>query len=311
MLYLENFSFPGSEEDRFLHPRDLTPEEISRGVFADKSMRYFKGSVYPFQVLPRGDFSYLEFEPITIFYGRNGSGKTTALNIIAEKIGLKRETLYNKGELFDEYLDFCEYNSDPLTDKHQRIRMPVPESSCIIVSDDVFRYNLHQREINERRLQKKSLIEPDYHFKMLEPVEGNILDNYELFKEQMMSRSEYMRSYLPEEARELSNGESGFRYFVEKINTPALYLLDESENSLSVEKQRELADYIHSSARFFECQFIIATHSPIFLAMENAQIYDLDTEPVKVKPWTELNGVRQWFDFFMSHRTEFDDNSRK
>ena len=34
-----------------------------------------------------------DFEDITILYGGNGSGKTTALNVIAEKIGAKRDTL--------------------------------------------------------------------------------------------------------------------------------------------------------------------------------------------------------------------------
>ena len=82
--------------------------------------------------------------------------------------------------------------------------------------------------------------------------------------------------------------------------------MDEPENSLSLERQMELADYIMSSARFFESQFIIATHSPVFLSMKGAKIYDLDADPVDIKPWTELTGMREWFDFFMKHREEFE-----
>ena len=47
---------------------------------------------YPFQILPVHQMEVLEFEPVTILYGGNGSGKTTVLNIIAEKLRLQRDT---------------------------------------------------------------------------------------------------------------------------------------------------------------------------------------------------------------------------
>ena len=43
--------------------------------------------------------------------------------------------------------------------------------------------------------------------------------------------------------------------------------------------------------------------------MSGAKIYDLDADPVDVKPWTELNGMREWFNFFMEHRKEFEGHS--
>ena len=94
-------------------------------------------------------------------------------------------------------------------------------------------------------------------------------------------------------------------YFQDNIKENALYLLDEPENSLSPEKQLELLKYIEDSARFYECQFVIATHSPFLLAMKGAKIYDLDEEPVDVKRWTELANVRTYYDFFIKHNDEF------
>ena len=88
--------------------------------------------------------------------------------------------------------------------------------------------------------------------------------------------------------RDSSNGENAFAYFVDKIKENALYLLDEPENSLSAARQLELVKFLEDSARFFGCQFILSTHSPFLLAMKNAKIYDLDENPVDVKPWTEL-----------------------
>ena len=63
--------------------------------------------------------------------------------------------------------------------------------------------------------------------------------------------------------------------------------------------------FIEDSARFFGCQFVIATHSPFLLAMRDAKIYDLDDDPVDVKRWTELENVRAYYNFFKEHEDEF------
>ena len=105
--------------------------------------------------------------------------------------------------------------------------------------------------------------------------------------------------------REHSNGESAFLYFSEKIQENGLYLLDEPENSLSPERQQELVKFLEDSARFFGCQFVIATHSPFLLSMRGAKIYDLDEEVVDVKRWTKLSNVRAYYDFFKKHEKEF------
>ena len=99
---------------------------------------------------------------------------------------------------------------------------------------------------------------------------------------------------------------SAFLYFTEKGDRKMhCFLLDEPENSLSPAKQQELVKFIEDSARFFGCQFVIATHSPFVLAIRGAKIYDLDEEPVDVKRWTELENVRAYYDFFKKHASEF------
>ncbi len=72
-------------------------------------------------------------------------------------------------------------------------------------------------------------------------------------------------------------------YFVSEIKENILYLLDEHENSMPVAMQLKLTKFLEESARFFNCQFIIATHSPFLLGMTNALIYDLDSIPVTTK----------------------------
>jgi predicted ATPase len=94
-------------------------------------------------------------------------------------------------------------------------------------------------------------------------------------------------------------------YFTNKIQENGLYLLDEPENSLSPERQMELVKFLEDSVRFFGCQFVIATHSPVLLSMKDALIYDLDSNPVQTRKWTELENVRRYFDFFEKHRDLF------
>ena len=93
--------------------------------------------------------------------------------------------------------------------------------------------------------------------------------------------------------------------FSEKIGENGLYVLHEPENSLSPERQQELLRFLEDSARFFGCQFIIATHSPFLLSIRGAKIYDMDEEPVDVKHWTELSNVRAYYEFFKQHEREF------
>ena len=86
------------------------------------------------------------------------------------------------------------------------------------------------------------------------------------------SQSQMAHRTLPANVRTRSNGESALAVFSERIRENALYLLDEPENSLSPERQLELARFLHDSARFYNCQFIMATHSPFLLAMPGARI---------------------------------------
>jgi predicted ATPase len=80
MLYLEHFSFPATDK-----------------------------RLYPFGIMHPKQIGKLDFTPVTIFYGGNGSGKSTILNIIARTIGVRDMTLGNTGDYFDSYIEECSY----------------------------------------------------------------------------------------------------------------------------------------------------------------------------------------------------------
>ena len=292
MLYLTEFTFPDAER------------EVS---FIMDEKRTCYDTFYPFKILSRRSLERLTFEPITILYGGNGSGKTTAINVIAEKLSLQRDTLYNRSNFFPDYIELCRYEA----------RGAVPEDSRIITSDDVFDYMLNLRAINEGvDRQREELFQEYIEFKSEKYAQYKLesIDDYEEFKRINHARSKsgrktqskYIRRFLMDNPREQSNGESAFFYFTNKIRENGLYLLDEPENSLSPERQQELMKFIEDSARFFGCQFVIATHSPFLLALRGARIYNLDADPVSTARWTELPAVRAYYDFFRKHASAFE-----
>jgi predicted ATPase len=267
--------------------------------FLLKIQRTCYDSFYPFKVLSANGLERIDFEPVTILYGGNGSGKSTALNVMAEKTGISRDSIYNKSNFYPDYVNMCE----------MYLETDIPENSRIITSDDVFDYMLNIRNLNEGIDQKREELFEEYLDVKYSHFQIKSIADYEQLKKVNNARSKtqsrFVRSELIDNVREYSNGESAYRYFTEKIGENGLYILDEPENSLSPKRQMELMGFIEDSARFLGCQFIISTHSPFLLAMRGAKIYDLDENPVDIKRWTELENVRTYYEFFKLHNNEF------
>lgn len=285
MIYLSRFSFPDREAEYDVY-------------FGEKRTCY--DSFYPFGILSRSALSVLDFEPITILYGDNGSGKSTALNVIAEKLKIERDTLFNRSSFMEKYTGMCDYE----------VRSLIPSESRIITSDDVFDFMLNLRAVNEGIDRKRGELFEEYMDARYSKFQLKSLDDYERLKKVTAARSKtqskYIRENLMDNVREHSNGESALIYFSDKIKENALYLLDEPENSLSPVKQQELLEFLENSVRFFGCQLIIATHSPFILSLRGAKIYDLDEKPADVKKWTELPNVTAYYEFFKKHSRDFE-----
>ena len=286
MLYLRRFDFP-DPDDEFEFRRLLKQTCFD--------------TVYPFHVLSARGLRSLEFEPITLLYGGNGCGKTTTINVMAEKLGLQRDSMYNRSNFFERYTALCDFSR----------AAQIPAASRVITSDDVFDFMLDLRALNAGIDQNRAELMKQY-FEDRDRRDFRLrsLDDYDELKRinsaRRLTQSKYVRAEGKDNVREQSNGESALMYFQDRIREDALYMLDEPENSLSVSRQIELAAFIEESARFFKCQFIIATHSPFLLAMREARVYDMDQDPVAVRPWTELGAVRAMYDFFDKHRAAFE-----
>lgn len=286
MVYLPYFRFPDEDAEY-----DAIHDDYRRKMTCFTSM-------YPFGVLSRKSLTELEFEPVTILYGGNGSGKSTALNVIAEALGLARDAAYNRSDFFDNYCNLCRFE-----------RRLEPAEGRVVTSDDVFDYMLSVRAVNEGIDRRREELFADYWDDRHAGFKVRSLDDYERLREVNLAKSKtpskYLKARLMENVREQSNGESAAFYFTSRIKDNGLYLLDEPENSLSPVRQQELAEFLENQARFFGCQFVIATHSPFLLSLRGAKVYDLDADPAQVRRWTDLPAVRAYYEFFQKHAASF------
>lgn len=296
MIYLERFHLPDD--------RDETSFCLSYHYKIEMEC-YDHQNIYPFHLFPQKGLCTLDFAPITILYGDNGSGKSTLLNIIGEKLNIRRTAPGNRTPFFDEYLQLCRATLPP--------NQKIPENSALLSSDDVFDFLLNLRSLNsgvDRRRDELFDEYDRYRDPNTEPFRIRSLSDYDELKARNEARhrtkSNYTTRRLPQNIPTRSNGESAYECFTSRIRERALYLLDEPENSLSVKLQKKLADFLQESVRFYHCQLIISTHSPFLLSLHGAKIYDLDTTPVAVRPWTSLENMQLYYEFFQEHKSGFD-----
>lgn len=294
MVYLQSFQMPtkSDEENYFATPGNF------------KAKRTCYTTKYPFDLFRYRELPEFYFTDITIFCGNNGSGKSSILNVIAEKLELERNAPFNRSDFFEDYVELCDYQLD----------RAIPKESKIITSDGVFERVLDIRRINDGIDSKRSDLIDEYIAENSPNAKPNLLqgmDDYDRWKRvsdmrnRNRSQSRFLKENLMRNIQERSNGESALSYFVDSIQENALYLLDEPENSLSPQNQLQLKYFIEDSVRNFGCQFVISTHSPFLLSLRGAHIYNIDETPPAECKWTELDCVKVYHDFFAEQSDKF------
>lgn len=99
-----------------------------------------------------------------------------------------------------------------------------------------------------------------------------------------------VREYNLTDYHARSHGES-FLEFIQSVDVPGLYFMDEPEAALSPQRQLTLLIYLVRMAQRGS-QFIIATHSPILLGTPGADIYSFDDGRVQKVSYEETDSYQ-------------------
>lgn len=230
---------------------------------------------FPFSLPLVRSQTELEFRsPVTFFVGENGAGKSTILEAIAA--GANSVTIGGEDLGKDPTLRHARALADRLRlTWHKKTRR-----GFFLRAEDFFRFTrrLHEMKEDLTRLRASYDGQPDsYGLRLAKgAVEGQ--------------KAELTRRY-GEDLDANSHGESFFALFKARLVPGGLYLLDEPETPFSPRRQLALIVLIHDMVER-DCQFIIATHSPILMAYPGASILNFDTLPVTQAGYNDLEHVQ-------------------
>lgn len=223
--------------------------------------------------------------PVTFFVGENGSGKSTVLEALA--IAARAVTAGAEDVATDASLDGVRSLAGALrlswTAKTHR--------GFYLRAEDFFGYAKRVARMRAELAADLAAVDAAY---ADEDREGSLAHE--------LARTPFLRELASIEARygegldAQSHGESFLRFFAARLVPRGTYFLDEPEAPLSPARQLSLLALLREMVDA-ECQLIVATHSPILLAMPGAEIWSFDETPVRRVPWEDLEHVRLTRDF--------------
>lgn len=233
--------------------------------------------VYPYSVPVVKSFERLSFEkPVTLFVGENGSGKSTLMEALAKAAGMN--TVGSAEIDSDETLNTVQ----PLANALRLVWNKKTHRGFFLRAEDFFGYIKRLRALRQSMQDELSRIDTVYE-----------------------ERSEYAKSLASQPAASAihamdsrygadldanSHGESFLTLFQSRFVPEGLYLLDEPEAALSPLSQLGLITLIKEMVDKGG-QFILATHSPILMALPGADLLDFDLSPPVRVGYDELSHV--------------------
>jgi len=221
-------------------------------------------------------------KPVTFFVGENGSGKSTLLEGIALAAGLP--TVGSDDSDRDPWLEGQRALGRALTLVWtKRVRR-----GFFLRAEDFFGFQRRLARERSELLGRLSEIDSEYQDRS-DLARG-------LAKGPALSSLAAMdRRYGPDpDAR--SHGEAFLNLFQNRFVPDSLVLLDEPEAALSPQNQLGLVAMVMGMVDQ-GAQFVIATHSPIVLAVPGARIYSFDGGTISERRYQELEHVRLTRDF--------------
>lgn len=258
-----------------------------------KEIRFKSGTElpdeFPFTIPIIQSLESLVFESsVTFFVGENGSGKSTLLEAIAAGMkcpamgaaDINRDPLMAPATKLAKYLIFSRDLSPDSTRNFSQnaSQKRTPRHKLFFRAEDAIGFT--------RRLMESmsDLSEMEAHFDETLSGYGKILATGVTKSQRAAMETRYGNN---PDAR--SHGEWFIEMLKTRIHDNGLYLLDEPEAPLSPIHQLSLLSIINDQASR-NCQFIIATHSPILMALPGARILNFG-EYIEPIDWQDVEHV--------------------
>jgi predicted ATPase len=237
-----------------------------------------RGSAFPFTVPAVSTLGEVTFEtPVTFLVGENGSGKSTLLESIAIATNLPAvaaaatrddETLAAQRRLAKALV---------LAWTHRTRR------GFFLRAEDFFGFARSLSKMRDEMRQRLADLEVEYKDRGAH-ARG-------LAQRPARASLAAMEASYGADLDANSHGQAFFQLFRSRFVPGGLYLLDEPETPLSPLSQLAFIAMLKDMVAQ-EAQFIIATHSPILLAMPGARILDFDAQPVCWTAYEDLEHVK-------------------
>ncbi len=236
------------------------------------------GAEFPFGI-PALRGLDLELErPVTLLVGENGSGKSTfleALAIAARMVGVGSHAPERDPTLA---------GLRPLADSMRLTWNARTHRGFFMRAEDFFGF---VNRIKDERVE----FEREAQRMRAENPEMAAADMTRMLGTQLGSVRQLAERY-GEDPDARSHGQQFLALFQARLAPQGLYLLDEPEVALSPTSQLAFLSILMRAAEEEECQFLIATHSPMLMALPGATILSLDDVPVRAVPYEDVSHVR-------------------
>ena len=232
---------------------------------------------FPFNIPIVKSFDALELTaPVTFLVGENGSGKSTFLEALA--LAISAYTVGSEDVGADSTLTAVR----ELSKRLRLVWRARTRNGFFLRAEDFFGYVKRVGAMEADLLAELKRVEIEYAGRS-EMAKGFARMPY--VRELTALREQYGRHL-----NTYSHGESFLELFQARFQPSSLYLLDEPETPLSPMRQLTLISLMKQMVQQ-ECQFIIATHSPILMAFPDAEILSFDETPIRSVRYAELEHV--------------------
>lgn len=242
---------------------------------------------FPFAVPSIAALEPLELAaPVTFFVGENGSGKSTLLEALA--VASRLPAVGRRDPASDETLSAQRALAEHLRLAWSRTRT---HRGFFLRAEDFFGFAARlraDRAVLEARLQEidEEFVGASDYVKGLArgPAAGSLRE---------------MERRYGQDLDHHSHGESFLALLRSRLVPGGLYLLDEPEAALSPQSQLAFIAMVHEAIENGG-QFVMATHSPILMAIPGAVIVSFDERPPRQVAFDQLTHVTLMRDFLAS-----------